>query len=280
MPNYMKIDAHQHFWKYDPVKHSWIDDSIKLLQRDFLPPDLGPLLAASQIESCIAVQADQSEAENDFLLQLAREHEIVKGVVGWVDLTDERLAERLEVYAGLPYFKGVRHIAQSEADDFLLRSDVQRGIGMLASFDLCYDILIYAHQLPAAIQLARQFPEQAFVLDHLAKPRFSEGLEGPWRTDIRALAECPNVSCKLSGMVTETDKHQWQAVDFRAFTDIVLDAFGTDRLLYGSDWPVCLLAASYAEQLGVVEGAISDLSDSEQAKIMGQNTIDFYNLSW
>ncbi|KAA3633314.1 MAG: amidohydrolase [Bacteroidetes bacterium] len=275
----MKIDAHQHFWQFDPIRDAWIDDTMKVIRRDFLPEDLQPVLLANSVNGCVAVQADQSETETDFLLQLAAENSFIKGVVGWVDLVADNLGERLDHFVKNPLFKGVRHIAQAEADDYFLRKDVQKGISQLAPFGLTYDILVYAHQLPSAIELVRQCPNQQFVLDHIAKPEISEGISEQWRAEIKQLAAFENVSCKLSGMVTETKDFQWNQSDFTAFLDVVVSAFGVDRVLYGSDWPVCLLAAQYRKQLAIVEDYIDSFSEDEQAKIMGGNAIEFYNLT-
>ena len=275
----MVIDSHQHFWKYNPVKYGWIDESMKVLQQDFLPSDLAPILQENGIQGCIAVQADQSETETEFLLKLARENDFIKGVVGWVDLRAEDVSERLAHFSQNEKLKGVRHIVQEEPDpEFMLRKDFQNGIGYLAQFGLTYDILVYPHQLASAVILARAFPEQKFVLDHIAKPRISEGLDGQWVHQIKELAFNPNVSCKVSGMVTETKNFKWQQEDFSPFMEVVLDAFGWQRLLYGSDWPVCLLAASYKEVLTIVNDYINKLPEIEKAGIMGLNAINFYSL--
>lgn len=204
------IDAHQHFWIFDPIRDAWIDESMEVIRRDFLPADLEPILKENGIDGSVVVQADQSEYETNFLLDLAAENSFIKGVVGWVDLQAENIVERLTHFSLNPWFKGVRHIAQGEADDFLMRANVQRGISCLSKFNLTYDILVFQHQLPAAIDLVRQFPEQHFVLDHMAKPKFSKGLNLEWKTNIQTLAKHPNVFCKLSGMVTETDNFQWE----------------------------------------------------------------------
>jgi len=275
----IKIDAHQHFWQFDPIRDDWIEESMQVIRKDFLPEDLKPILDKNGISACVAVQADQSEIETEFLLNLATENTFIKGVVGWVDLLDKRVGERLAYYSENNLFKGVRHIAQGEADDFLLRSDFQAGIRQLAQYGLTYDILVYAHQLTAATSLIQQFPNQRFVLDHIAKPQISEGIKEQWIVDIRALAQYPNVSCKLSGMVTETGDFQWVQKEFLPFLEQVVYAFGIDRVMYGSDWPVCLLAASYEQQLAIVENYIATFSTTEQAKIMGGNAINFYNLS-
>lgn len=275
----IKIDAHQHFWHFDPVRDAWIDDTMQVIRRDFLPIDLQHILASNNVSGCVAVQADQSEAETEFLLKLATENSIIKGVVGWVDLVASNLEERLSHFAKHPSFKGIRHIAQGEADDYLLRKDVQAGIGQLGRYDLTYDILVYPKQLPAAIELVRSFPDQSFVLDHIAKPTISELVNPTWQSNIEKLAAYPNVSCKLSGMVTEASNYQWSIDDFKPFLEIVISAFGTNRVMYGSDWPVCLLAAKYGEQLAIVEDFIATFSDLERGQIMGGNAMAFYNLS-
>jgi L-fuconolactonase len=275
----MVIDSHQHFWKYDPVRYNWIDDSMAVLQKDFLPSDLAPILEKNHVDGCVAVQADQSERETGFLLQLAGENKFIKGVVGWVDLRAEDVNKRLAHFSQNEKLKGVRHIVQEEPDpEFLLRKDFQNGIKYLAGFGLTYDILVYPHQLAAAVLLSRAFPEQKFVLDHIAKPRISEELDQEWVNNIKELASNPNVSCKVSGMVTETTNFQWQQEDFSPFMDVVLDAFGWQRIMYGSDWPVCLLGGKYKEVLNIVKDYISKLSNNERAGIMGLNAIDFYSL--
>ena len=275
----MVIDSHQHFWKYDPVRYSWIDDSMKILRQDFLPSDLGPILQENGVGGCVAVQADQSERETEFLLELAGENEFIKGVVGWVDLKAEGVSKRLAHYSQNEKLKGVRHIVQEEPDpEFMLRKDFQNGIRHLAEFGLTYDILVYPNQLAAAVLLSRAFPEQKFVLDHIAKPRISEGLDDQWVNNIKELALNPNVSCKVSGMVTETTNFQWQQEDFYPFMDVVLDAFGWQRIMYGSDWPVCLLGGNYKEVITIVTDYISKLSNNERAGIMGLNAKEFYYL--
>ena len=274
----IKIDSHQHFWQFDPVRDAWIDDTMSDIRRDFSPNDLQPILAKNSIEGCVAVQADQSEIETEYLLGLAEKNGFIKGVVGWIDLLKENAEQRLAYYAQNSLFKGVRHIAQGEADDFLLRTDVQKGIELLAKYDLTYDILVLAHQLPATIELVKAFPQQKFVLDHLAKPQITKGVDKEWQRNIATLGEYPNVYCKLSGMVTETNDFKWNKLDFTPFLDVVFMAFGKDRVMYGSDWPVCLLAADYSEQLNVLQEYISNFSALDRLKIMGGNAALFYNL--
>lgn len=276
----IQIDAHQHFWKFDPVRDAWIDESMQVLRRDFLPEDLEPILQANQVQACVAVQADQSETETQFLLDLANQYSFIKGVVAWLDLRAANLNERLAYFTQDPNLKGLRHIAQAEPADFFLRSDVQKGIQQLADFGLTYDLLVFQHQLPAAIELVAKFPKQKFVLDHLAKPAYSAGRNQQWKQQINQLASFPNVYCKISGMVTETKDFQWTPADFLPFLEELLEAFGPQRLMYGSDWPVCLLAADYAAQMGIVKDFIQTLSENEQTQIMGRNAIAFYQISF
>lgn len=274
----MKLDSHQHFWKYSPQQHNWIDDSMVSLKRDFLPNDLEPHLIENKIEACVVVQADQSEKETEFLLELATQYEFIKGVVGWVDLRAKNVEERLQFYSQNQYFKGVRHIVQSEKQDFLLDPAFQNGIGKLGNLNLTYDLLIYSHQIEAAIKLVSQFPNQKFVLDHLAKPNIKNGKIDPWKNQIQRLAQFSNVSCKISGMVTEADHSQWKPSDFIPYLDIVFDAFGENRILFGSDWPVCLLAASYQEVYHLITDYTANFSLEQRDKLFGANAERFYNI--
>ena len=272
----MKLDAHQHFWSYDAAQYPWIPKG-SALHRDWLPGDLAPLLGAAGLDGCIAVQARQSAEESRWLLELAEHHAIIKGVVGWVDLRAARVGEKLAALARHPRFVGVRHVVQDEPDDdFMLGADFLRGIGVLRAHRLTYDILIHPRQLPAAIALAKRFPDQPFVLDHIAKPPIKAGTLSPWREQIRELAHAPNVLCKVSGMVTEADMKAWKPADIRPYLDVVFEAFGEDRLMYGSDWPVCLLAAEYAQVFALVRDYIAPLSPEAQAKVLGGNAARFY----
>ncbi|MBC7891320.1 MAG: amidohydrolase family protein [Sphingobacteriaceae bacterium] len=275
----MKIDAHQHFWKFDPIRDAWITESMTAIRRDFGPTDLKPCLDQHGFNGCVAVQADQSEDETNFLLGLADEHAFVKGVVGWVDFRASNLSERLAHYAAFPKLKGFRHVVQSEADDlFLLRTEFLAGIRALAGYEFTYDLLIYPNQLGVAREFTARFPAQKFVLDHLAKPLIRQGVVDRWKPDIQSLAKHENVYCKVSGLVTEADPEHWHRDDFRPYLDAVVEAFGVNRLLFGSDWPVCLLAAEYAEVVGLVEDYFSGFSKTEKAKIWGGNAAKFYNL--
>jgi len=274
----MIIDSHQHFWNYDAVRDAWIDDHMQVLKRDFLPKDYDPILQEHQIAGCIAVQADQSEEETLFLLDCATKHPFIKGVVGWVDLCASNVAERLEYFAQNPLFKGVRHIVQAEDDDYLLRKTVQNGIACLSQFNLTFDLLIYPRQLPAAIALVAQFPQQKFILNHIAKPHISAPLSENWTTQISLLAQNLNVYCKLSGMVTETTNYQFEEAQFRPYLDVVFQCFGAQRLLFGSDWPVCLLAADYRGVLEIVKNYFEEYPKDIKEQIMGLNAIKIYNL--
>ena len=276
----MKIDAHQHFWKYSPETHGWISEEMKVLKSDFLPEHLAPLLKETGFDGCVAVQASQSNAENDFLLDLADKSDIVKGVVGWLDLQGENLNEELAKYSQHPKFCGLRHIVQDEPDDrFLLRDQFMQGIAQLKKYGLTYDILVFERQLPAAVEFAKAFPEQPFVLDHIAKPLIAKGEIDAWEKHIRELATCQNVSCKLSGMVTEANWKNWKVEDFEPYLKVIFESFGADRLMIGSDWPVCLLAGQYSVVMQIVIDYISNLSEDQKAGILGGNATKFYNLN-
>ena len=274
----MRIDSHQHFWKFDPVRHAWIDSSMQNIAKDFLPKDLKPLLESNLMDGCIAVQADQSETETEFLLKLAEENSFIKGVVGWVDLSAEDISQRLEVFSKNPLFKGVRHVLQAEKEGFMLQDPFLKGISELKNFNLTYDILIYPNQLEEARLLIEKNPDQPFVLDHLAKPYIKQQKIKNWASDIKELAKYKNVYCKLSGMVTEADWNHWQFEDFKKYLSVAFDTFGSDRLMFGSDWPVCLLAGSYEHVVKIIDLFIENLEQEEKNNIMGGNACNFYNL--
>lgn len=272
----MRLDAHQHFWSYDAAQYPWIPPGSPL-HRDWLPADLAALQRPLGFDGAIAVQARQVVGESDWLLSLADKHVNVKGVVGWVDLRSDRVEADLARLAAHPKFVGVRHVVQEEPDDdFMLGKDFQRGISKLAAFGLTYDILIYPKQLPAAIRLAANFPAQPFVLDHIAKPPIKEGTIEPWKALLRELAKLPNVHCKVSGMLTEADHRHWQAGQFRPYLDTVFEAFGPARLMYGSDWPVCLFAGSYEQAFRLVDDYARGLTEAERAGLFGDNASRFY----
>ncbi len=274
-----KIDAHQHFWHYNPVDYDWISDEMPVLRKDRLPGDLYPELKKSGFDGCVTVQARQTRGETDFLVKLANENSLIKGVVGWLDLCSDQIEKDLEEIANLPKVCGLRHVVQDEPDtEYLLRKDFKRGISELRHFDLCYDILIYPKHLPVAVEFVDAFPDQKFVLDHIAKPLIKDRILSPWNTHIKQLAQRPNVYCKLSGMVTETTWHGWEADDFTPYLDVVFEAFGTERLMVGSDWPVCTLAGSYSEVIDIVERYTNSFSEQEKENIFGRNAIRFYGL--
>lgn len=274
-----KIDAHQHFWIFDPVRDSWISDEMNCLKSDFLPSRLIPLMAAQSIQGCIAVQADQSEAESLFLLELGRLNPFIKGVVGWVDLSAGNIEERLAWFSRFNLLKGFRHILQGESNQaFMLGPAFKHGISALKPYGFTYDILIGAGQLHYLPEFLSAFPDQPFVLDHMAKPPVKSGEISQWKRLIREAALYPNLSCKVSGLVTEASWHSWKPADFRPAMDVVFDAFGPERLLFGSDWPVCTLAAAYGQATGLLEQYCTGLTTSDREKLWGGNAIRFYGL--
>ncbi len=260
------------------MRDSWITDDMSVLQKDFYPKDIEPLLRKNKFDGCVAVQADQSETETNFLIELAAENSFIKGVVGWVNLLSPSIEDRLTHFNKQSKLKGVRHVVQGESTGFLMQKDFLRGIKALEKFNLTYDILIREHQLEEAIWFVNQFPNQKFVIDHIAKPQMGKAGKSEWKKGMAVLAAFPNLYCKLSGMVTEANWKSWKHEDFTLYLDSVFENFGTRRLMYGSDWPVCLVAASYRDQLSIVEQYISHLTEVEKQAIMGENAIKFYNL--
>jgi L-fuconolactonase len=276
----MHIDAHQHFWIYDLNEYEWIDDSMAALRRDFLPHDLKVELEGAGFHGSVAVQARQTLEETQWLLELADHSPLILGVVGWVDLRSPEVGSQLKRLAANPKLVGVRHIVQSEPDDrFLLQPDFLRGISLLEDFDLAYDILIYTRQLPAAAEFVERFPRQRFVLDHLAKPPIRSGEIDSWAEGIRRLAQSPNLFCKLSGLVTEADWRSWTPEEITPYLDIAFEAFGPDRLMIGSDWPVCLAAASYARTMQVVKNYLDALKPECRESVLGDNAHRFWRLN-
>jgi L-fuconolactonase len=275
----MIVDSHQHFWRYDPARDAWITDAMSLLKRDFLPDELQREFVANGIDGSIAVQVDQSEEETLFLLDLAERSERIAGVVGWIDLRAPSIEEQLRVYSQYRKLRGFRHIAQAEPDDqFLVGRDFTRGIALLRELGFAYDILIYPKQLPAAIELVSRFPEQPFVVDHLAKPPIKVGSREPWASYMRIIAQNTSVFCKVSGLVTEADWLHWKPEDLWPYLDVVFEAFGPERLMFGSDWPVCLLAASYQRVKEVIETYVDAHAAPHKENIFGGNAIRFYGL--
>ncbi|MCB0571944.1 MAG: amidohydrolase family protein [Phaeodactylibacter sp.] len=276
----MVIDAHQHFWKYHPQKHAWINDEMAVLKRDFLPPDLEPLYREHGIDGCVAVQAEQSEAETEFLLALAEQFDFIRGVVGWVDLRAKNIESRLAYYSRFDKLKGFRHIVQDEpGPGFMLQPEFLRGLGLLHRYGFTYDILIYPTQLDAALKVVERFPEQRFVVDHIAKPyiKAGGGME-QWAAYMKAIGSHANTYCKVSGLVTEADWRHWKAEDIFPFLDVVFEAFRPGRLMFGSDWPVCLLAASYGQVKGILEQYTEALSGPEKIAVWGGSAAAFYGL--
>lgn len=276
----LRLDSHQHFWRFNPVEYGWIDDSMSALRRDFLPEDLAPLAAAQQIDGAIAVQARQTLEETDWLLSLAQQHpSLVRGVVGWAPIASKGFPHILRRLRSNNALKSLRHIVQAEPDGFLLQPNFQRGIAALRETGLVYDILITARQLPEAITFVDANPQQVFVLDHIAKPDLRSLALEPWATQIRDLARRPNVYCKLSGMVTEADWHNWTSAQLQPFYENVLEAFTPRRLMAGSDWPVCTVAASYESWWQIVHSWIASLSETEQAEILGDTAASVYQIT-
>jgi L-fuconolactonase len=271
------IDAHQHFWIYNPDEYAWIDESMARLRRDFLPADLHPELESQSFQGSILVQTRQTLEETRWLLELADQSSSILGVVGWVDLASPEVQSQLAGVASHPKLVGIRHIVQAEPDDrFLLRSDFLAGVSRLRDFDLAYDILIYTRHLAVAAEFAERLPEQRLVLDHLAKPPIKSGKIGPWADGIRRLAALPNVFAKLSGLVTESDWQNWTPDQIRPYLDVAFESFGAERLMIGSDWPVCLVAATYPRAVGVVKDYLDQLPSSMREAVLGENARRFY----
>lgn len=274
----MHIDAHQHFWNYDHREYDWIDDAMASIRRDFLPAELKPLLENNGFQGSIVVQVRQTLEETHWLLKLAEDNPFILGVVGWVDLRSPRLHAQLESLAGKPKLVGIRHIVQNEPEGFLLQPDFLRGISILAEFDIAYDLLIYSKHLPIAVEFVRRFPRQRFVLDHLAKPPIKSGAIDLWARGIRELASFPNVQAKVSGLVTEADWQAWKPEDVRTYLDVAFECFGPGRLMIGSDWPVCTVAASYERTMNLVRDYLSRYAAEEREAVLGGNAAKFWRL--
>ena len=275
----MQVDAHVHFWKYDTVKDDWITDNMKVLQQDYLPQTISLTLKRNGIDGCVAVQASQTELETLFLMELAKTHAIIKGVVGWIDLQKENIEDRLQYFSHFSIIKGWRHIVQTEPDDFLSGKNFQRGIQALQPYGYTFDILIYQHQLRAVLEFVAKFPEQKMVIDHCAKPDIANKKIDEWKSLIQEIAKNPNVFCKLSGLFTEASWKQWHPAEFYPYLDVVFDAFGTDRLLFGSDWPVILLSGIYVQWKSLLEKYMENFDLEEKEKVFGGNVVQFYNLN-
>jgi L-fuconolactonase len=275
----LRIDAHQHFWKFDPVRDSWINEEMSVIQRDFLPEHLEVILKENGLDGCVVVQSDQSEKENEFQLQNAAANDFIKGVVGWVDLKADDIEERLTHYKQFDKLKGFRHILQGEPQrDHMLRDDFLKGISLLSKFGYTYDILVFTDQLQYSFEFANKFPDQPFVIDHLAKPLIKAKEIDDWKKDISAFKTQEQVCCKISGMVTEADWKNWKKADFYPYLDVVVETFGMNRLMFGSDWPVCNIAASYNAMKGIVDDYFATFSQGEKDAFYGGNAVRFYKL--
>jgi L-fuconolactonase len=272
------IDAHHHFWHYDAARHAWITDDMKAIRRDFLPGDLQPLLEQHDIDGSVVVQVDQTEDETLSLLSMSNHLDFIKGVVGWIDLRNPDVDSRLAYFSSLKKLKGFRHIVQAERPGFLLQPDFIKGVQRLARYGLTYDLLVYHYQLEDALEFVRRTPETKIVIDHLAKPSIATQDRKQWEIHMREMAELPNVYSKVSGMVTEARWQGWKYNDFVPYLDAVMNAFGTGRLMYGSDWPVCLVAASYEQQFSIIQQYLKAFSAAEKNQILGGNARRFYNL--
>ena len=273
----MVIDSHVHFWKYDKKRDAWMKD-MKILQQDYLPSTLAATFKRNDVDGCIAVQADQSELETHFLVELSKTNPIIKGVVGWVDLRGDRIEDRLQYFSQYGIIKGYRHIVQAEPMDFLSGQQFQRGLRALKAYNYTYDVLIYHYQLKPAIEFVGRFPEQKFVLDHCAKPDVKNKKIDEWKMLLREIASHSNVCCKLSGLFTEANWKEWSAGDFYPYLDTVFDCFGVDRLMFGSDWPVMLAAGIYVQWKSLLEKYMEDFQDDDKQKVFGLNAAGFYNV--
>ena len=272
------IDTHQHFWNYDPKTHDWINEDMKVIRKDFLPADLAPILKENNIEGCIAVQADQTDTETQILIREADQNSFIKGVVGWVNLKDKEIEEKLEEYSNETNLKGFRHIIQAEPKGFMLDASFQKGLSALAKYNYTYDLLIYETQLAEANTLIKQLPVLPIVIDHIAKPNIKKGERENWIKEIKAMAQYPNVYCKISGMATEARWDTWTMDTLKPYIDTVVEAFGTERIMFGSDWPVCLVASSYEKWLKGLQNYFNTFSISEQEDFFANNAIKFYKL--
>lgn len=274
-----RIDAHQHFWKFDAAEYGWIGADKQVLRKDFLPGDLEPELAAAGITGTISVQARQSLEETRWLLALADRHHFIHGVVGWAPLTEANVGATLERLAAHPKLRAIRHVLHDEVDErYILREDFNRGVAELKRFDLAYDILIFERHLPRTIEFVDRHPDQIFIVDHMAKPRVRDGSVSPWRENMRELAKRPHVYCKISGLATEADHVNWSEAQLAPYMDSVLSAFGPKRVLFGSDWPVCLLAIGYCRWAEIVARFVDRLPEGEQERIWSATAREAYRL--
>jgi L-fuconolactonase len=274
----MTIDSHVHFWKYDKHRDAWITDQMKILQQDYLPEHLALSLKRNGIDGCVAVQAAQLEVETRYLVELSKTHNIIKAVVGWIDLSAENVDERLEYFSQYPIIKGYRHIVQSEPEGFLLRDDFLRGVSALKKYDLTYDVLVYHYQLPEAVKFVEKLQGQKLVIDHCAKPDIKDKNIGEWKRLMKEIAQSPNVYCKLSGLFTEASWKGWSVDEFYPYLDVAFEYFGVDRLMFGSDWPVILLSGIYVQWRSLLDRYMEDNPPEEKEKVFGLNAAAFYSI--
>jgi L-fuconolactonase len=274
----MILDSHVHFWKYNKTDYAWIDGDMKILRKDYLPNDIELTLKRNNVDGCIAVQATTTEVETRFLAELSKTHPVIKGVVGWTDLRANDVEKRLSELKAYSSIVGIRHIVQSEPDDFLYDEQFRAGVALLNEFGYTFDILIFPRQLKAAIDFVAAFPGQQFILDHCAKPNIKKGEIDQWKAGIADLAALPNVVCKLSGLITEASWKQWSPHDFYPYLDTVFESFGMDRLLFGSDWPVMLLSGIYVQWKSLIEKYMENMLPEDKEKVMGLNTEKTYRI--
>ncbi len=275
----MRIDTHQHFWKFDPIRDRWITEEMQVIKRDFSPLDIQFVLERNGFGGSVAVQADQSKEETAYLVQLANDYPFIKGVVGWIDLQAADIRQQLDGYQSDTVIKGFRHIVEGEADpDFLIRPAVLNGLKALADYGYTYDLLIRPRHYAATLDCVQQNPNLQFVLDHIAKPPIKSKAFDEWATFIDALSAFPNVVCKVSGLATEADWEGWKLDDFKQYLEHIFARFGKERIMYGSDWPVCLLAASYEESIAIVEDKLGQFTAAEKNAFWAENAIRVYNL--
>lgn len=274
------VDSHQHFWKFDPVRDAWMEPGkMEAIRKDFLPADLKPIIDQYNVDATVAVQADQSLNETDFLLEQANKNDFVAGVVGWIDLKSSSLQSSLESYQDSASLVGFRHITQSEPKGFMTDPTFIEGVTTILEEDYRYDVLIFWHQMEEAIEMIQALPEKLMVLDHIAKPNIQDGRILKWKKSMKELAEFEHLYCKISGMITEAHWQYWTENDLRPYIDVAMETFGPDRCMFGSDWPVCTLAGSYGQVISTLRSYLSSLTKSEQSRIMGQNCLDFYGLT-
>lgn len=274
-----RIDAHQHFWIYDPIRDGWIPDEMPMIKKDFLTKDLEPLLRENDFDGCITIQSEQAEIENVFQLENAKNNSFIKGIVGWIDLQANNVKDRLSYYSQFNKIKGFRHILQGEVQrDLMLKKAFLKGIKALQEFGYTYDILIFPDQLNFVKEFVAHFPAQKFVIDHLAKPYIKSKKIDDWKKNIQKIAKHENVYCKISGYITEADMKNWKEEDFTPYFDVVVESFGIDRIMFGSDWPVCLGGADYKTVVDISKNYFSSFTGNEQDKFFGNNAIEFYNL--